>query len=255
MTSMQPHFVIGTSGWAHRDWVGTLYPHDMPPAEYLPTYAEHFATVEVEHTFFAMPPRQMVLSWRRRAPDDFVFSPCVPRHITHVQRLRDTKSLLDDFLAVITELGPKLGPLLVQLPEDFRNTEQATLESFLETLPREQRFAIEFRHGSWLKDTTFQLLEQYQVAWVVVDAPFLPRVPRVTAPFAYVRWHRRSGYQTQRQLDPATALRPWVPLLRELGRQASDVYGYVQNRFSGYAPRDCQTLLELLGQEESGKSH
>lgn len=248
MASMQPHFVIGTSGWAHRDWVGTLYPHDMPPSEYLPTYAEHFTTVEVEHTFFAMPPRQMVLSWRRRAPDDFIFSPCVPRDITHVQRLRNTQSLLDDFLAVITELGSKLGPLLIQLPEDFRYTEQATLESFLGTLPREQRFAIEFRHGSWLKDTTFQLLEQYQVAWVMVDAPFLPRVPRVTAPFAYVRWHRRSGYQTRRQLGPATALRPWVPLLRELGRQAPEVYGYVQNRFSGYAPRDCQTLLELLGQ-------
>ena len=98
-----------------------------------------------------------------------------------------------------------------------------------------------------MKAATFALLEQHQVAWVVVDAPFLPRVPRVTAPFAYIRWHGRPGYQTRRQLDPAAALRHWVPLLHQLRHQVSRVYGYMHNHFSGYAPRDCQTLRELLG--------
>jgi len=240
-------FYLGTSGWAHRDWEGSFYAHDMPPTEYLTTYAQRFNTVEIEHTFFDMPTRQTVQSWQRRTPQDFVFSPCLPRRITHVQRLRDAQSLLEDCIETLGELGDKLGPILVQLPEDFRSTEQESLETFLGLLPRQVAFALEFRHGSWVKDTTFTLLEQYQVAWVVVDAPFLPRVPRVTANFAYVRWHGRPGHQTQRQLDPVAALRPWVPVLHQLGRQAQRVYGYVHNRFSGYAPRDCQTLLELLG--------
>ena len=239
---------LGTSGWAHRDWVGVLYPHDMPPTEYLTAYAQQFNTVEIEHTFFAMPSRQTVQSWQRRAPQDFVFSPCLPRRLTHVQRLHDIQSLLEDFIATVSALGDKLGPILVQLPEDFRSVEQESLEAFLGMLPHQVSFALEFRHGSWLKETTFTLLEQYQVAWVVVDAPFLPRVPRVTANFAYVRWHGRPGYQTRRQMDPAVALRPWVPILHQLGRQAQRVYGYVHNQFSGYAPRDCQTLRELLGQ-------
>jgi uncharacterized protein YecE (DUF72 family) len=242
-------FYIGTSGWAHRDWVGIFYAHDMPPPEYLPAYAQHFSTVEIEHTFFDMPMRQTVQSWQRRTPEGFVFSPCLPRRITHIQRLRDTQSLLEDFLETMGALGDKLGPILVQLPEDFRSVEQESLEVFLATLPRQVQFAVEFHHGSWVKDTTFTLLEQYQVAWVVVDAPFLPRVPRVTANFAYVRWHGRPGHQTRRQIDPAAALRPWVPVLHQLERQAQRVYGYVHNQFSGYAPRDCQTLLQLLGQE------
>src|SRR5262245_28566425 len=87
---------LGTTGWAHRDWVGILYPHDMPPTEYLTAYAQQFNTVEIEHTFFDMPSRQIVQSWQRRAPQDFVFSPCLPRRITHTQRLKDVQSLLED---------------------------------------------------------------------------------------------------------------------------------------------------------------
>jgi uncharacterized protein YecE (DUF72 family) len=247
-------FYLGTSGWAHRDWVGRLYAHDLPPSEYLTVYAQHFNTVEVEHTFFETPTREIVRSWHRRTPDGFRFCLCMPRQITHVQRLQNTRGLLEDFLASSGELGTKLGPVLIQLPDDFRHAEQPQLEAFLQTLPREQQFAIEFRHGSWLKDTTWQLLEAHQMAWVTIDAPFLPRLSRVTAPFAYVRWHGRPGVrqQSQRQIDPIATLRPWVPILRDLGRQVPRVYGYVRNGFSGYAPRDCQTLLELLGEAGDG---
>jgi uncharacterized protein YecE (DUF72 family) len=247
MSREQGTLYLGASGWAHRDWEGVLYAHDLSPSDYLSTYARQFNTVEIEHTFFEMPTRQTVQSWQRRTPEGFVFSPCLPRRITHQQRLRDTQSLLEDFIETISELRDKLGPILVQLPEDFRSIEQESLEAFLAILPQQVQFAVEFRHGSWVKDTTFTLLEQHQVAWVIVDAPFLPRVPHVTASFAYVRWHGRPGYQTRRQMDPAAALRRWVPILQQLGRQAQRIYGYVHNQFSGYAPRDCQTLLALLG--------
>ncbi|MGE3538840.1 MAG: DUF72 domain-containing protein [Candidatus Tectimicrobiota bacterium] len=240
--------LLGTSGWAHRDWVGVFYPHEMPPSEYFTAYAQHFQTVEIEHTFFDLPLRRTVQTWYQRAPEGFVFSPCLPRRITHEQRLHEVRSLLEDFVGLISDLKDKLGPVLVQLPEDFRHTEQARLEAFLDILPAQVAFAIEFRHGSWARDSTWRLLEQHQVAWVVVDAPFLPRLPQVTASFAYVRWHARPGYQSRRQLDPVAALRPWVPVLQHLARQTQQVYGYVHNQFSGYAPRDCDTLLTLLGQ-------
>lgn len=247
---------LGTSGWAHHDWVGTFYPHDMAPTAYLHTYAQQFNTVEIEHTFFEMPTRQAVQAWQRRTPDGFRFSPCLPRQITHGQRLRDVQSLLTAFLDTIRELGDKLGPILVQLPENFRRTPQAqeTLATFCALFPSDVPFAVEFRHGSWVNDTTFQLLEQHQIAWVVVDAPFLPRLPRVTARFAYVRWHGRPGHATRRQLDPAAALRPWVAVLAALAAQAQEVYGYVHNHFSGYAPRDCQTLRALLGMDDHGQA-
>lgn len=248
-TSPDRMFYLGTSGWAYRDWIGKLYPHDMPAGEFLTAYAHHFDTVEIEHTFFEIPSGEMVRSWSHKTPDGFVFSPCAPRQITHVQRLRHTQGLVEDFLAVMSDLGNKLGPILLQLPRDFRRQEQMQLETFLETLPRDQLFAIEFHHGSWLKDTTFELLEAHQIAWVTVDADFLPRVPKVTAPFAYVRWHGYPGVgqRSRRRTSPATALRPWAPILRDLARQATPVYGYIRNSFSGYAPHDCDILRELLG--------
>jgi uncharacterized protein YecE (DUF72 family) len=119
MSCEQGPLYLGTSGWAHRDWVGALYAPDLSPSEYLSTYAQQFNTVEIEHTFFAMPTRQTVQSWQRRTPEGFVFSPCLPRRITHQQRLRDTQSLLEDFLATIGELCDKLGPILVQLQRIF----------------------------------------------------------------------------------------------------------------------------------------
>jgi uncharacterized protein YecE (DUF72 family) len=245
---------LGTSGWSHRSWVGKLYPHDMPAADYLATYTQHFSAVEIESTFYGVPLRQTVQAWYRRAPDGFRFCPCVPRLITHDHRLQGTGAIMDEFIAVITELDEKLGPLLLQLPENFRAGEQDRLEAFLSTLPQTQQFAIEFRHGSWLKASTYALLEAYQVAWVVVDAPFLPRVPRVTAPFAYIRWHGRPGVSQRARTAtaPAAAIQPWLAILRHLRRQVDVVYGFVRNSFSGYAPNDGTTLLDLLGERREG---
>lgn len=254
MSSRDTALYLGTSGWSHRNWAGKLYPHDTPAADYLSIYARHFTAVEIESTFYGMPLRQTVQAWHRRAPDGFRFCPCVPRLITHDHRLQGTSAAMDDFMAVIIELGDKLGPVLLQLPENFRTSEQARLEAFLSALPQRQAFAIEFRHGSWLKASTYALLEAYQIAWVVVDAPFLPRVPRVTAPFAYIRWHGRPGVgqRARAATDPATAIQPWLAILRQLRHQVDTVYGFVRNSFSGYAPADCTTLLELLGEQREG---
>ena len=241
---------LGTSGWSHRDWTGKLYPHDMPPADYLATYAQHFSAVEIENTFYDIPTPQTVQAWYRRSPDDFVFCPCMPRAITHDQGLVQTSDTLGSFLDVISGLGEKLGPLLLQLPENFRYAEWDVFEAFVQSLPRHFQYAVEFRHGSWIKDATFALLESCDIAWVVVDAPFLPRLARVTAPFAYVRWHGRPGIaqRARNEVDPASVFRPWLPILRDLQRQCDRVYGFVRNNLSGYAPRDCHTLLHLTGE-------
>ncbi len=250
MPSEHPTFYLGTSGWSHRDWVGKLYPLDLPFSDYLETYARHFSAVEIEHTHYDIPTPQAVQAWYRRSPDGFLFCPCLPRRITHDLRLQDTDHDLNAFMSAITGLQEKLGPILLQLPENFRVDEQNRLAAFLNTLPSNVQFAIEFRHGSWLKDSTFGLLNAHQVAWVVVDAPFLPRTPRVTADFAYVRWHGHPGVaqRSRHQTDPAASLRPWIAILRNLERQAERVYGFVRNSYSGYAPRDGATLLELLGE-------
>jgi hypothetical protein len=130
MSLRQTEFLLGTSGWAYRDWVGMFYAPDLSATDYLPTYARQFTTVEIEYTFSEVPSRQMVQSWQRRTPEQFVFSAGVPRYVTHTQRLDNTQRFLEDFVTVMQGLGPKLGPLVLQLPEDFRSAEQARLEAF-----------------------------------------------------------------------------------------------------------------------------
>jgi uncharacterized protein YecE (DUF72 family) len=245
-------YYLGTSGWSHRDWVGKLYPLDMPFSDYLATYARHFPAVEIEHTFYDTPTPQAVEAWYRRSPGDFLFCPCLPRRISHELRLQDAERDIDAFISAIAGLREKLGPILLQLPENFRVNEQPRLTTFLDTMPTDVQLAIEFRHGSWLKDSTYDLLNAYRVAWVVVDAPFLPRTPRVTADIAYVRWHGHPGVgqRTRHATDPASSLRPWVTTLRDLARQSTRVYGFVRNSYSGYAPRDGTILMDLLGEME-----
>src|SRR5688500_6895078 len=106
---------LGTQGWNYDAWVGPLYLGGTRPADYLSVYSRAFPTVEVDSTFYAIPPAKTVRSWAERTPDDFVFALKLPQEITHERRLRDSKAMLTEFVERMRLLDPKLGPILVQL--------------------------------------------------------------------------------------------------------------------------------------------
>jgi uncharacterized protein YecE (DUF72 family) len=252
---------LGTQGWNYDAWVGPFYPSGTRPADFLATYARAFDTVEVDSTFYAVPSERAVLGWAERTPPHFRFALKLPQAATHERRLRDAGDVLDAFLDRARLLGPKLGPVLVQLGPDFGPEELPALAGFLPLLPDDVRFAVEFRQRGWITDGVLALLADHGVALALSDGKWVPRrwalrlaerfAERPPAPFAYVRWmgpNRDLVDYSRIQIDRTAELEAWGRALGALAAGASEVYGYVNNHFAGHSPQNVRDLQRLLGQ-------
>ena len=239
--------LLGTSGWDYPEWVGKVYPV-RGVADKLRYYASIFPIVEVNSTFYRLPPPAVAVSWAKRTPARFRFAAKFPRTITHDLRLEGTEGELARFLEVLKPLraAGKFVAALLQLPPSLP-FDSATVRSFYAALPRDLPVAVEFRERSWLVPESYSLLREFGLANVIVDGPHLPVALEVTAPFAYVRWH---GHGTRVWYDytySAAELAAWVPRVHELGQRAEAVYGFFNNHFRGDAAANCRTLAEELG--------
>ncbi len=247
--------LIGTSTWSQKDWVGNFYPPKTKPGDFLVEYAKRFSTVEVDSTFYAIPRESVVDGWYEKTPPEFVFSAKVPKLITHDQLLRNCSEPLHLFLKTISRLKEKLGALLIQLPPDFAATLESVewMKSFLHSLPTSEfRFALEVRHGSWLKEKFFERLRLTGIALALTDLPVMSGVHVRTAPFMYVRWlgDRRllSEPFTKLEVDKTEEMRAWAKQLRT---QSGDVlFGYFNNHYAGHSPSSVVLFKSLLSQNE-----
>lgn len=240
---------LGTSGWSYKEWVGPLYRDDKESK--LRAYSGVFGTAEIDSTFYAYPTKGLVAGWRINTPERFVFTAKLPKTITHEKRLDVSQGADEDLMRFVDLMSPlagagKLGCLLIQLPPSF-GYDPATLEGFFKALPRGFRFAAEFRNASWVRDETWELLRDYNVAYVNVDEPLLPPDVHLTADFAYFRWHGRGKGIWFDYRYGKEELEPWVPKVMEAAGKVKEVYGYFNNHFHGYAVENCLQVLEMLG--------
>ncbi len=166
-------FFVGTSGWSYNHWRGLFYPADMPPDRWFAHYAHYFSSVEINYTFYRLPAEKTFTRWREQEPEDFVYALKAPRTITHLRKLRQAEEALDRFLERARLLGSKLGPILYQLPPNWRcNVER--LGEFLGLLPGDLQHVIEFRDQSWHCDEVFKLLREKGVGFCIVSLPDFP---------------------------------------------------------------------------------
>jgi uncharacterized protein YecE (DUF72 family) len=177
---------VGTSGYAYKEWKGSFYPAELKPDAMLGFYASRFDTVEVNNTFYRMPQAKVVAGWADATPEQFSFVLKAPQRITHIARLKNVGDTVAHFLRVASELGPKQGPLLFQLPPNFKK-DAGRLADLLAALPRTVRAAIEFRHASWFDDETYAALQKHGVALCTVETEEGKTPLVATAPFGYFR--------------------------------------------------------------------
>lgn len=240
----------GVQGFSPKDWVGTFYPPGFSSKQFLPFYSQVFDTVEINATFYAIPSASTVRAWAARTPPGFVFAAKVPQEITHDKLLMDAEEKLSVFLGQMRLLGDKLGPLVIQFPRSFTRRYEENLRSFLPLLPRDIRFAVEFRSQSWNDEEVFHLLREFDVAWCINDWQDLPPVVEMTTDFAYLRlvgFHREFSYLGRVQRDRSKELISWAQTIRDLAARVQRVYVYVNNHYTGHAPATVNELRELLG--------
>ncbi|HET7874679.1 MAG TPA: DUF72 domain-containing protein [Methylomirabilota bacterium] len=230
-------FRIGTSGYNYPEWRGSFYPEKFPTGKMLPYYAEHFSTVEINYTFYRMPNAKTVAGWDGETPAGFSFALKAPRRITHDARLKDVEEPLRYFLDTVRELGPKLGPILFQLPPSFKQ-ELGRLEDLLARLPRGLRFAFEFRHDSWFTDALYARLKTRNSALCIADTEKGTTPLVATADFGYFRL-RDEGYSDRE-------LAEWAKTVKRLGSDWKDVFVYFKHEESGVGPALAQKLQALL---------
>ena len=249
---------LGTQGWNYEAWVGVLYPSGTRPADYLSVYARAFDTVEVDSTFYAIPPATTISGWAARTPADFVFSLKMPQVITHEKRLQGAGDETAEFLERARGLGSKLGPILLQMRPDFGIGELPALVDYLPTLPTDLSFAIEFRRREWITRDVHALLAEHGVALALSDGRWIPRetllrlADHPTAPFHYLRWmgpDRSITDFSRIQVDRSREVERWAEVLARIARAGRDAYGYVNNHFAGHSPHTARQLQRAIGQQ------
>jgi uncharacterized protein YecE (DUF72 family) len=234
---------IGTSGWHYKHWRGTFYPEGLPAAKWLDFYCERFDSVELNNTFYRLPPRAALEGWRDSTPANFLFAVKGSRFITHMKKLKDPEEALERFFDRADVLGKKAGPILFQLPPRWElNIER--FAQFLSVLPRAHRYAFEFRDPGWNREPVYELLRKHRAAYCIFHLAGMQSPMEVTADFVYVRLHGPGGkyqgsYSDEELIGWARQIETW----RSEGRTS---YVYFDNDDSGYAARNALRLKELV---------
>jgi len=207
-----------------------------------------------------MPDAKTVRAWMERTPPQFTFALKMLKEVTHERRLRDAGDLARQFLDRARELGPKLGPILLQMGPDFSPEELPALEQFLPALPPDVRFAVELRQSRWMRPDVLPrllaLLTAHRIAlalndgrWIARDA-MLDLAEQPTADFLYVRWmgpDREITDYSRIQFDRSEELRAWAEVLRRVAH-TKDIYGFFNNHFAGHSPANAREMQRLLGE-------
>jgi uncharacterized protein YecE (DUF72 family) len=256
-------FRIGTSAFTAAGWPGTFYPEGMKPADYLTYYSTKFSTVEIDSTFYRTPSAKTVEGWRAKTPRGFMISAKVPRDITHDKCLVDCEDDFDTFIDTISNLGDRLGLLLLQFPyfnrEAFKTGDEFTarLKPFLKKLPKKHRFAIEIRNKNWLNVKFADLLREFNVALVLQDQVWMPLPSGMafdyfTADFTYVRLlGDRKGIEKETKVwdkvivNRSKELHSWVDVCHASVKRGVSTYVYVNNHYAGHAPATVAQFLKL----------
>ena len=228
---------VGTSGYNFAEWKGPFYPAKTPESKMLEYYAQRLTTVEINYTFYRMPNAKTVAGWDAVTPAGFSFVLKAPQRITHVARLRDVDDPLRYFLETARKLGPKLGPILFQLPPNFKK-DVDRLNDLLTQFPADLRCAWEFRHESWFTDDVYEALRVGNAALCVADteAGHTPLV--ATAEFGYMRL-RDEGYKSE-------DLEQWATTVKELGKGWGDAFIFFKHEESGIGPKLAQEFAKLV---------
>jgi len=231
--------LIGTSGWSYNHWKGPFYPEKFPNNKMLKHYVKYFETVEVNSTFYRIPSTNTVQTWREETPEHFIFAIKANQFITHRKYLKDGQETTKKFFDVIEKLKPKLGPVLFQLPPNWR-VNFKRLEKFVEILPKQYLFAFEMRNPSWYVQDVIDLFKKFNIALCIHDFTGDLLLEKITANFIYIRFHGPVGHYYGKYSPDHLNL--WAEKINKWLKQNIKIFTYFNNDAHGWA---VENALEL----------
>lgn len=234
---------IGTSGWHYKDWSGPFYPGGLAEKDFLEYYAQRFHTVEINHSFYQLPKKETLKTWKDMVPSDFIFAVKASRYITHMKKLKDAEKSVIPLLKRVEVLGDRLGPILFQLPPRWRfNLER--FYDFLEFLPADFRYAFEFRDTGWQDPRAYEAMKMMGVAFCIYDLNGYLSPKEITADFVYIRLHGPDG--AYRGQYDASTLSGWAGAFSAWMRQGMEIFCYFDNDEAGYAAMNALQLQGMM---------
>lgn len=234
---------IGTSGWSYKHWRGSFYPQSLKEKDYLKYYCKYFNTVEVNNSFYHLLKDETVLNWTEIVPDNFIFSVKANRYITHIKKLKDSEITFSKFDTCIKTFSEKLGVILFQLPPKFSFNPQR-LELFIGTIPKDYRYAFEFRDKSWFNSETYDLLKKNNISLCMYNLGEYQSPKELTADFTYIRLHGNYGIGSGKYSNDE--LNDFYNDIVAFNDRGKDVFCYFNNDEAGFAIQNAFELKEKL---------
>lgn len=229
---------VGISGFSYVGWKGKFYPKEMKNEDFLAYYSQHLNSVEINSSFYAPPTAAMVKSWSSKTGEGFRFAFKAPKQITHILKLgRGSSEAAEKLSKTLDLLGPKKGPVLFQLPP-YAKQDLKLLEEFLSSTSRIESKAFEFRHGSWLQQPTYELLNKYNAGFCIAETEDMEPVLKATGGLAYFRLRKES-------YDIGTVDK-WSENIRKTMKDSKETYVYLRHDETGENAALAQRLAEKI---------
>jgi uncharacterized protein YecE (DUF72 family) len=237
-------------GFSYKSWLGPFYPAGMPSKNRLAHYSTIFDTVEIDSTFYGAPRPEVIANWYQTTPENFTFCLKTPKAITHESDLVECGDAMLAFVEPAVLLKEKLGCILLQVAPDLPAKTAANLNQLLSQLPKNVRFAVEFRNDSWAVDETAELLRQNGVCWAAAEYIYMPKTIIRTTDFLYLRFLGRHGQfptKDKEMVDKTEELEKWYEKIKPHLPEVNTVYSFFNDDYAGFSPASANRFKRVIG--------
>jgi uncharacterized protein YecE (DUF72 family) len=245
---------VGCAKWGRKEWLGKIYPPKTKDANFLDEYVKHFDSIELNATFYNVYPPETIAKWKQKANVNpgFKFCPKFSQSISHIRRLKNAEEITTKYYEGIMAFGDKLGPLFLQVADNFTPKSLPELKAYLQRLPKDVPVFLELRHKEWFADaanrsTVFNLLHELQIGAVITDASGRRDVVHMElpTPHAFIRFVGNS-------LHPTDYARcdEWIDRIvkwQQMGLQS--VWFFMHQHDERYSPELADYVLEQLNKK------
>ena len=245
---------VGCAKWGRKEWLGKIYPLKAKEANFLDEYVKHFDCIELNATFYNIYPPETIIKWKEKAntTPGFKFCPKFSQSISHIRRLKNAEDLTTKYYEGIMAFGDKLGPLFLQVGDNFTPKSIPDLKAYLENLPKDIPLFLELRHKEWfasaeVRDNIFNLLHELKIGAVITDASGRRDVVHMElpTPHAFIRFVGNSLHPTD-----YSRIDEWVQRIkqwRDMGLQSA--WFFMHQHDERYSPELADYVVEQLNIE------